>query len=117
MKRIIIVEDDPDIRDALDVILGSTYNVAIYSGAAPLLEEDYELPDLYIIDKQLSGVSGLSLCEYLKGQEDTMRIPVILLSASPDIVKLAKSSGADDALEKPFKVNILRAMVRYYVDK
>jgi DNA-binding response OmpR family regulator len=112
MKRIIIVEDDQDTRDAFKIIFDpATYELILYSTGNTLLENKAEIPDLYILDKQLSGVDGLDICRFLKNQPGTSHLPVIMLSASPDIKRLAIEAGANDLLEKPFSITALRNMV------
>jgi CheY-like chemotaxis protein len=112
MKKIIIAEDDPSIQDSIKLILErSGYDITIYPHGEPLLENDYELPDLFILDKQLSGVDGLDICSYLKQQPATKDIPVVMISASPHIARLAKQAGADDFVEKPFKMHELRQII------
>src|SRR5258708_36438087 len=102
-KKIILVEDDPAVQDSVKIILErSGFGVKIYPDGDPLLGGVYELPDLFILDKQLAGVDGIDVCSFLKKQGHTKKIPVIMLSASPHITKIAQAAGADDALEKPF---------------
>lgn len=117
MKRIIIVEDDPGIQELYRTLFMDTgHDVIIYSDANMILHECHEPPDLYIIDKQLSGIDGLEICRRLKSQESTMHIPVIMLSASPSIIPLAKLAGADDAIEKPFSINRINQTINKYLD-
>jgi len=117
MKRIIIVDDDPGIQHAFTLIFDPLqYEVTIYTNGNPILNDQYAKPDLFILDKQLSGVDGLDICRYLKSQPSTRHIPVIVLSASPHIFSQAKLAGADGALEKPFSVNALRNMVSSHLD-
>jgi DNA-binding response OmpR family regulator len=116
MKHIIIVDDDPGIQDAFPLIFTpDQYRVTKYVDGNALLDEQLVIPDIYILDKQLSGVDGLDVCRYLKGNEKTKHVPVIMLSANPNIKKQAASAGADAALEKPFKIKVLRQMVDRYL--
>jgi DNA-binding response OmpR family regulator len=116
MKKIIIVEDDEAVADSLKLILEPVgYHITIYSNGNSLLDTQFELPDLFILDKQLIGISGLDICIFLKKKERTSKIPVILLSASPDICKNAPTVGADDVLEKPFPMQVLREMVAKHI--
>lgn len=116
MKNIIIVEDDPGILNALATVFDTTvYKVTNYRSADAILNGKYDTPDLFILDKQLSGVDGLDICRFLKKQESTKHIPVIMLSASPGIDKLAKAAGADDAIEKPFPIKLMRDMLNKYL--
>lgn len=111
-KRIILVEDDSSIQDTVMLILESSgYHVDIYSSGEPILKNEYQIPDLFIVDKQLTGVDGLDVCRHLKSNEATKKIPVIMLSASPSIIPLAKAAGADSAIEKPFRMQELKETV------
>lgn len=116
MKKLIIVDDDPGIQDAISLVFGApSYEVTIFDSADPILSGDFELPDLFILDKQLSGVDGLELCRYLKSNESTREVPVMLVSASPNVLNLSKNCGAEAAIEKPFRSKDLRALVEMLV--
>jgi DNA-binding response OmpR family regulator len=118
MKQIIIADDDPGIRDIFQLILKRAgYNVTIYSNGEVLMENDFETPDLFILDKQLSGVSGLEVCRFLKNQESTKDIPVIMISASPYVKKNVDESGADDFIEKPFKSKELISLMEKHLNR
>jgi DNA-binding response OmpR family regulator len=112
MKHIIIVDDDPAILDAFGLIFNAgEYRITVFSNGAPMFNNAFDIPDLFILDKQLSGVDGLDVCRFLKSQQQTMHIPVIMLSASLHLQKNAMAAGADAVLEKPFKIQALREMV------
>lgn len=116
MKRIIVVDDDPAILDSIDLILTRAgYIVTAYTNAYPLLNGQYELPDIFILDKQLPGLNGLDVCRFLKAQQSTGEIPVVMISASLNINLTAKEAGANNFLEKPFRMTELLTMVRKYV--
>ena len=116
MKSIIVVEDDIGIQDAITrVFERKGYKVTVFFNGDSIIAGDYDLPDLFILDKQLSGIDGLDICDYIKRMDITRNIPVIMLSANPHITRLAKSAGADDALEKPFKIKDIRTMVEKYI--
>lgn len=116
MKKIIIVDDDPGIQDAFRLIFsGEDYDVTIFTDGFSFLKNKFQHPDIFIIDKQLSGVDGLDLCLMLKSREDTRHIPVIMLSASPQIQRLAKAAGADESIEKPFRIRNLRETVERHL--
>ena len=73
--------------------------------------------DAFILDNQLSGVAGIDICRFLKSQDRTSGIIVIMLSANPRIGSIAIDAGADDYLEKPFKINELLTLINKYVKK
>ena len=115
MKRILVAEDDPGMQDAIRLIFTRAgYDVNIIDDGDLLLKAGYANPDVFILDKQLSGVDGLDVCRFLKQQESTKDIPVIMLSANPHIGVLSKEAGADNFLEKPFRVRLLLEMVSTY---
>jgi len=67
------------------------------------------------LDKQLPGVDGLDICRYLKSQSISKHVPIIVLSASPQMDRPAMAAGASGFLEKPFKRQDLLDMVRRLV--
>jgi CheY-like chemotaxis protein len=116
MKRIIIVDDDPGVQSAFSLIFDpELYEVVVYSNGNELLNNQFEAPDLFILDKQLSGVDGLDICRLLKSQPFTCNIPVLIISASPNIANLAVQAGADGFIEKPFSIMEIREMVMKFV--
>ena len=115
-KSIIIAEDDLSIQDSMRMILERQgYEVTIYSNADMLLAENFEVPDLFILDKQLPGVGGLDICRFLKSSSATKDVPVVIFSASPQAQQMARLAGANDFLEKPFNITDLKKMVEKFV--
>src|SRR3712207_3337732 len=99
MKKIIIVEDDPGIQDAVQLIVKKAgYDITIYPDGTAILNNDYVIPDLFILDKQLIGVDGLDICRYIKNSDAARHVPVVMLSANPNIRRLAQAAGADDVV-------------------
>jgi DNA-binding response OmpR family regulator len=102
-KKIIIADDDPGVQDIFRIIFERAgYITTIFSNGINILKNNYELPDIFLLDKQLAGSDGLDICRYLKSKEETKAIPVIMISATPGIKEMAKEAGADDFMEKPF---------------
>lgn len=101
--KILIVEDDKGIRDAMQIMLEQqNYKVDMYPDGQALLRNDFQIPQLFILDKQLPGVDGLDLCIHLKSLGSTKHIPIVILSASPQSAPLVAEAGANAFLEKPF---------------
>jgi len=108
MKKVMIIEDDPAILDVLGMLFKREgYETFSYPNGNFILKGEFSIPDLFIIDKQLSGVDGLDICKYLKQSAATRQIPVIILSATPHLHSQIKLVGADAFLEKPFSNNKL----------
>jgi CheY-like chemotaxis protein len=114
-KKILAIDDDEGIRDILKIIFEQAgYCIELKSDGNDVLRNKFTIPDLFLVDKQLSGINGLDICRHLKSQDATRDIPVIMISASPDIGKLSKAAGADNYIEKPFEVSCLLKMIYDY---
>ena len=111
-KAICIIEDDEGIQDVLRIILQRAgYGTCIFSDGQAVMENDYNVPDLFLIDKQLAGMDGLDICRHLKADDSTSSIPVVMMSAYPNLKQLSKESGANDFIEKPFRVQELLTII------
>src|SRR5260221_10110010 len=111
-KRIVVVDDDDSVREIFGLILQRAgYDVELIGDANQILKRKFRLPDLFLIDKLLSGHDGLDICRFLKAQRDTGNIPVVMVSASPDIRTLSEKAGADDCIEKPFEMMHLLSVI------
>jgi CheY-like chemotaxis protein len=116
MKKILCADDDPGLQDVFPLIFERAgYEVTMISNGEQLLENEFEMPDLFLLDKQLSGADGMDICRFLKGQDSTRNIPVIIVSASPNLDQQAKAAGADDFVEKPFKLKFLLNLLKKYL--
>ena len=112
-KKIVIVEDDPGILEALRMIIEKeTYDIQTLLNGKLLLKGLPYTPNLILLDKRLPGMDGVEICKYLKTQQATKKIPVILLSAAPNLKSIAKEAGADDFIEKPFDILELKDKIR-----
>jgi DNA-binding response OmpR family regulator len=107
-KRILIVEDDESIQDVLRIILQHAgYEVVSHPDGKAIMLDNFEKPDLFLLDKQLGGIDGLDICRYLKTNQFTKNIPVVMISANPQIASLSKLAGANGYIEKPFNMSHL----------
>jgi DNA-binding response OmpR family regulator len=111
MKKLIIVDDDPAIMDAIQLVFDKQYSVVGYDNAESILNMEFEMPDLFILDKQLSGISGVDVCKFLKNNVLTQHIPVVMISASPAIQVWSKDCRPDAVIEKPFPIKLMRETV------
>jgi two-component system OmpR family response regulator len=113
ISTILIVDDDRDIRSLLaEYLENNGYRVfAAADGNAmwPLLEQ--KKPELLVLDLNMPGEDGLSLCRKLRV---TSALPVIMLTARSDPLDriLGLEMGADDYLPKPFEPRELLARIR-----
>ncbi len=116
-QRILIAEDDPSIQKLFSIILKREgYEIEVSSDGRIVYEERRQLPNLFILDRQLKdSIDGLEACRYLKSRELTRDIPVIMISATPEIGMLAKKAGAEDYLEKPFSISVLLQKIKKFL--
>lgn len=119
---IMIVEDEPDIREGIRILLkGEGYLVVEASTGEEALVKMNTAVDLVILDIMLPGISGLTVCDKLRRESN---VPILFLTAkSQESDKtLGLMAGGDDYLAKPFSYSELIARVkallrRYYVYK
>jgi DNA-binding response OmpR family regulator len=117
-RKILVVEDDESIRDILRIMLMKAgFEVDDIKDGHNLLNGSASAPDLYLIDRQLSGVDGLDLCRHLKGEPTTAKTPVIILSATPGIERLVNDAGASAFIEKPFTKKHLVETIESVISK
>jgi len=110
MRQILVVDDDPDILDALQCVLedaGYTVETCKDGGHAERLADEASLPKLIILDVLLSGKDGREICRKLKHNEWTKNIPIVMISAHPTAKKSVFASGANRFIPKPFDITNL----------
>lgn len=109
---VLIVEDNPELRNYLKEELSKTYKVIVAENG----QKGYELavqklPDLIITDVIMPVMDGLQLCKNIKGDLKTSHIPLLMLSAKAMVKDRLEGidSGADMYLSKPFELDILKS--------
>ena len=117
--KLLVVEDDKEIRKYLREILGREYQVLEAEDGLQGLELVIkELPDCVITDVMMPEMDGIELCKKIKTNEKTCHIPVILLTAKTAIEQRIEGLevGADSYIPKPFNVTHLRTRVRKLIE-
>jgi two-component system phosphate regulon response regulator PhoB len=109
MPRVLIIEDDRDLRDILGTALAEAgYEVRTAIGGLEGLRLAREqVPDLVLLDLMLPDIGGTSVCRQLKYDDATSSARVIIVSAKGDEVDrvVGFELGADDYVVKPFSVD------------
>jgi ribonuclease P protein subunit RPR2 len=103
--RVLLVEDEPAVRELLRVTLESAEVRIEEAGTAEQAEEQVVRwsPDVIVLDLGLPGRGGEELCRRLKAQEQTRAIPIVVLTgADPEVAERARQAGAEALLRKPF---------------
>lgn len=110
--RVIVVDDEPDIREVIAAYLGK--HGFVVSGAGDGQELDAHLasnlPDLLILDVNLPGEDGFAIARRVRASSV---VPILMLTAADDTVDrvVGLELGADDYLTKPFDLRELRARI------
>lgn len=114
--KVLLIDDDASFRKAVgDVLALEGYTILqAPSGKAGIMAAQKEMPDLVILDLVMPGMKGLEVCQVLKQDIQTARLPIIILTGNDkegqDIACL--DMGADDYLTKPVKSARLLAYAR-----
>jgi DNA-binding response OmpR family regulator len=116
MRRVLVVEDDPDIVELLTHYLQADgWSVAVHSdGRAAIERLKKDTFDLLVLDLQIPGVDGLTVCAAVRADTRTRDLAVVMLTARGDETDrvLGLEMGADDYIVKPFSPKELLARVR-----
>jgi DNA-binding response OmpR family regulator len=106
MTRVLVVDDDPDVRDLVVYKLEQTGFEArqAVDGEEGLREVAENPPDLVLLDVMMPGLSGLEVLERWRAAESTARLPVLMLTAKAQESDIDRgfALGADDYILKPF---------------
>ena len=121
MSKILIVEDDPDIRELLRFNLekaGYTLFLA-EDGEKVLALARKHSPELILLDLMLPGVDGLEVCRTLKKDPELQRIPIIMVTAKGEEMDrvVGLELGADDYVVKPFSLREVVLRIRKVLDR
>ena len=113
--RILVVDDNADMRDYLRRLLGARHRVeAVADGEAALAAIETRVPDLVLTDIMMPRLDGMDLLARLRADPRTNTLPVIFLSARAGEESRIEGlqAGADDYLIKPFSARELVARIR-----
>jgi two-component system, OmpR family, phosphate regulon response regulator PhoB len=116
VQRLLVAEDDPDIRElVLFKLRAAGFDVTTaVDGREALTRALEEPPDLVLLDVMMPGLSGLEVCAALREDDATARIPIILLTAKAQEADVTSGLGvgADDYVVKPFSPRELLTRVQ-----
>ncbi len=117
--RILVVDDDEGIADAVSLILREEgYHIRVLMQGEKTYKEAITFrPHLILLDVLLSGNDGRHICKKLKEDKKTKNIPIIMLSAHPTAGNDALESGADDFIPKPFETQSLLDKIKSLLHK
>jgi len=111
---VLLIEDDPDIRELLEINLGDigiSLDIAV-DGPTGLEKSMTDSHKLIILDIMLPGLDGIEICRRLRARE--INVPILMLTAKSQELDrvLGLEIGADDYLTKPFSIRELQARIK-----
>lgn len=121
MAKILIAEDERDIRDLITFTLRFAGHevIATANGEEALQTALQEIPDMVILDVRMPRMSGYEACEQIKANESTQHIPVVFLSAKgqENEVQAGLKVGATEYILKPFSPDQLSERIRVILEE
>jgi CheY-like chemotaxis protein len=116
MAKILVAEDERDIRDLISFTLGfAGFDVVVAAnGEEAVNQAKQEIPDLILMDVRMPRMTGYEACDLLKADPKLKDIPVIFLSAKGQDAEIQTGlkAGAVDYLLKPFAPDQLTARIK-----
>jgi two-component system alkaline phosphatase synthesis response regulator PhoP len=114
--RVLIVEDDADIRELIryNLVQEGFIVEEAADGAQALEKVKRRVPDLMVLDLMLPGTPGLQVCRQMRAERETAHLPILIVTAKGTEVDkvLGLEMGADDYVVKPFSPRELVARVK-----
>ena len=113
MANILVAEDSADARQLMrDLLEGLGHNVEeAKDGLEGVRMALTNRPDLLILDLMMPTASGDSALRFMRGTPELKDIPILVVSAHPDIARIAKQYGADDWVAKPVSIREMSAKI------
>lgn len=113
MKKVLIIEDEPNIRELIlyNLEANGFRGIGADDGIMGITLVHVEKPDLILLDIMLPGKNGYDICKELRGEGN--QTPIIMLTAKSDEIDkvLGLEFGADDYITKPFGIRELMARI------
>jgi two-component system alkaline phosphatase synthesis response regulator PhoP len=125
-KKILLVDDDPDLVEAVSTILESKGYAVVkaYGGVEGLKKAQTENPDLIVLDVMMPDKDGYEVCKELKADKKYRSIPVLLLTAVVSNIpttkythQMGKDMEADDYMDKPVEPEELVKRIETLISK
>ena len=116
-KKVLIIEDEPIIGEMMCILLETEGYGVISLGDTGMARRKLHAQEvsLVMLDLNLKGENGQSMCNYIKAQDDLRHIPVVLVSGNLELEQIKKDCGADDYIHKPFDLDRFMQTVKTYV--
>jgi DNA-binding response OmpR family regulator len=120
-KKILIVDDEPDILETLKFLIESEgfQSITAMDGEDALKKAKETNPDLIILDVMLPKINGYKVCRLLKFDNKYKHIPILMVTArsQEEDKVIGEETGADEYITKPFDIEELIEKVNNYINK
>lgn len=115
--KILYVDDDPQNGSLMKRILEADgYNVSLASdGLAGLMQASLESPDLILLDVNMPDLNGYQVAQSLRQMERTKNIPILFVSATPDLKNEYRRVGGNGYITKPIDVDRISEQVAAFL--
>lgn len=118
-KKILIVDDEPDIVETLKFLMESEgfESITALDGEEALKKAKEENPDIMILDVMLPKINGYKVCRLLKFDSKYKHIPILMVTArsQQEDKVIGEETGADEYITKPFDINELLQKIHFYL--
>jgi len=116
-KRILIVDDDHDIVDAMEAILMMEDYVVMhaYDGNGGIQKAHDCNPQIILLDYMLPDITGKEVAQAIQSHPELHKIPIILVSAAREAQETSKNLGLAGYIEKPFDMDVLLQTVKQHI--
>jgi DNA-binding response OmpR family regulator len=116
MARVLVVDDDLSVADAISRMLNRRGHetIVVHSGPDAIEAAHTQGPDLVVLDVVMPGMDGVEVCRRMRADSETAHLPILFLTARIMIEDKIRGfeAGADDYLTKPFAIQELELRVR-----
>ena len=113
MKKVIVVDDDPDIVYSIKEGLFTDFEIiSAESGKQCLKIMETEIPDIILLDIMMQDMSGWETFNQIREKPLLKNVPIVFITARTD--ETSKNAGSflgDDYIEKPFEINVLKTRI------
>lgn len=120
MAKILVAEDEPDIRELLSFTLkyGGFEVVTAANGLEAIEQAEKSKPDMILLDVRMPRMTGYEACKVLKKKPETADIPIVFLSAKGQEAEVERGIevGAIDYILKPFAPDTLISQIKKLLD-
>ncbi|MBI4445416.1 MAG: response regulator [Acidobacteria bacterium] len=115
-KTILLVEDDADHRIMLRLIIEQFGLIALEArdGCEALEVASGQPPDLILLDLRLPGIDGIETIRRMRSLPALHRVPIVAMTAYPELRREAYTAGANDVLRKPLQLPEVQVFLRWF---